>query len=469
MIDLSSANKKPKEKLTKIKTLFNLNSHLVLHVSATNERLFELAEDLALMKRTKRGDMTIFSVAALTDFWDSTMDINTVLTFAERQLLVKHALDSIKPQLNESTIPGYPKTALCQTRPLIQTYIKMGLIKDFYSLHDLEYLKLLQVDWYKPYRKQPLDKIRYYFGESIGMYFGFLGFYSRSLILPAVLGVLQYIFSYEMMPFLCAFYLIWIAAFLELWKRKSSTFAYRWGAISLTTLDVPRSAFEGELGPDPITGRMTPQYSHWKTLRQLYCVSVPVIVLCLIAASTITISQFWVEDILLELYGPESYITLVPSICNSIWIALLPLAYSKFATYLTDLENHRTQSQYDRHRVNKLIVLEFVNNFLSLFYVAFVRQDLKLLKTYLLCQLMIVQFVQNFIEILWPVIDNKISKMLAKENVVEKSDKNNDLHALNLTELEQDDARIKQVSKTFLLVLNFEDRVAKNFSCYFGK
>lgn len=430
---------------TKFLLFYLINSHLILHVSATNERLFQLADELALMKRTKRGDMTIFSVAALTDFWDSSMDINTILTFAERQYLVKHALDSIKPQLNESTIPGYPKIALCQTRPLIQTYIMEGLIKDFYSLHDMEYLKLLQVDWYKPYRKQPLDKIRYYFGESIGMYFGFLGFYSRSLILPAVLGVLQYIFSYEMLPFLCAFYLIWIVLFLELWKRKSSTFAYRWGTISLATLDVPRAAFEGELGPDPITGRMTPQYSYWKTLRQIYCVSVPVIILCLIAASTITISQFWVEDILLELYGSESYITLIPSICNSIWIALLPLAYSKFATYLTDLENHRTQTQYDRHRVNKLIVLEFVNNFLSLFYVAFVRQDLKLLKTYLLCQLLIVQFIQNFIEILWPVIDNKISKMLAKEKFVENGGKCEDYHALNVPELEKDDARIKQV------------------------
>uniref|UniRef100_A0A336KEP0 Anoctamin n=2 Tax=Culicoides sonorensis TaxID=179676 RepID=A0A336KEP0_CULSO len=421
--------------------------HLILHVSATNERLFQLADEVALMKRSKRGDMMIFSVAALSDFWDPKMDINSILTFAERQFLVKHALDSIKPFNDETCVPGYAKIKLDQTRPLIQTYIKEGLITDFYSLHDVEYLKLLTVDWYKPYRKQPLDKIRYYFGESIGMYFGFLGFYSRSLILPAVLGVVQYIFSYEMLPFLCAFYLIWIILFLELWKRKSSTFAYRWGTISLATLDVPRSGFEGELGPDPVTGRMTPQYPYWKTLRQIYCVSVPVIILCLIAASTITISQFWVEDILIELYGPESYITLIPSICNSIWIALLPLAYSKFANFLTDLENHRTQAQYDRHRVNKLIVIEFVNNFLSLFYVAFVRQDLKLLKTYLLCQLLIVQFVQNFIEILWPIIDNKIRKRFTKEDTQAESDKNNDYNALNLPELEGDDPRIKQRAK----------------------
>lgn len=364
-------------------------SHLILHISATHKRLFELADELALMKRTKKGKMTIFSVASLDDFWDTDMGIDSILTFAERQLLTKYALDSIKPV--ERQIPGYPKIVLCQTRPLIQTYIREGLVRDFYSLHIPEDLKRLTVDWFKPYKKQPLNDIRSYFGESIGMYFGFLGYYSRSLILPAVLGAVQYIFTYEMLPFICAFYLIWIVLFLEFWKRKCSVFAYRWGTISIEVLDVPRAAFEGELGPDPVTGKMTPQYPYWKTLRQVYFVSVPIIVMCLIAAGAITISQFWFEDILREWYGPDSYIICVPSICFSIWIALLPTPYNKFASYLTDLENHRTQAQYDRHRVNKLIVLEFVNNFLSLFYVAFIRMDLNLLKTYLLTQLVIVQ------------------------------------------------------------------------------
>lgn len=44
------------------------------------------------------------------------------------------------------------------------------------------------------------------------------------------------------------------------------------------------------------------------------------------------------------------------------------------------LENHRTQSQFDRHRVTKLVLFEFVNNFMSLFYIAFIIQDMELLR-----------------------------------------------------------------------------------------
>ena len=48
--------------------------------------------------------------------------------------------------------------------------------------------------------------------------------------------------------------------------------------------------------------------------------------------------------------------------------------------FFYDLENHRTQSQFDRHRVTKLVLFEFVNNFMSLFYIAFYIQDMEMLK-----------------------------------------------------------------------------------------
>ena len=44
------------------------------------------------------------------------------------------------------------------------------------------------------------------------------------------------------------------------------------------------------------------------------------------------------------------------------------------------LENHRTESQFERNRVTKLILFEFVNNFMSLFYIAFYLQDIDMLR-----------------------------------------------------------------------------------------
>lgn len=379
------------EKIASSRLLYacdNSRDALVLHISATQDRLYELADEMGLMKRSKSGKVMIFSRACLDDFQED--DMGSVLTAAEAQFLAKFALESVKPE-TEDSVPKYPKVKLCPSRPLLQIFYSAGLVTDLYALHDKEYVKRLATDWYRVHRRQPLDRIRHYFGESISMYFGFLGFYTRALIIPSILSVLQYFVSYELLPFFCIFYLIWITIFLELWKRKSSKFAYRWGTIVMTALDVPRAEFVGVVGPDPITGKMMPQFPYWKTLKQIYVVSVPVIFICLMIAGMINVAQFWVEDWLFLEYGPESYVPMIPSIVNSIWIALLPTQYNKFTTWLTNLENHRTQAQYDRHRVNKLIVLEFVNNFLSLFYVAFIRQDLKLLKTYLLTQLLIVQ------------------------------------------------------------------------------
>lgn len=104
-----------------------------------------------------------------------------------------------------------------------------------------------------------------------------------------------------------------------------------------------------------------------------------------------TITQFWLEDYFIDKFGYESYISLIPSICQSIFVAILTVFYDRFATYLTLKENHRTQSQYERYRVNKLIVLEFVNNFFSLFYIAFIKGDMKMLQNQLMTQMIILQ------------------------------------------------------------------------------
>lgn len=206
-----------------------------------------------------------------------------------------------------------------------------------------------------------------------------------------MLGFLQFIFGGERQVFFCCFYVVWSVVFLEIWKRKCSKAAYSYGTLSLTNMEIPRPDYYGKLGKDPITGKMTPQYPIWKTMCQVYLVSVPVILCCIVGAAFMTICQFWYEDSLIEKYGYESYIVLVPSICQSVFVAILTVFYDRFATYLTLKENHRTQSQYERHRVNKLIVLEFVNNFFSLFFIAFIRRDMKMLQSQLMTQMIILQ------------------------------------------------------------------------------
>lgn len=75
-----------------------------------------------------------------------------------------------------------------------------------------------------------------------------------------------------------------------------------------------------------------------------------------------------------------SILVFLPSIVYAILVYLMNYYYRQLASYLTEWENHRTQSQFGRHRVTKLVLFEFVNNFMSLFYIAFYLQDFEMLK-----------------------------------------------------------------------------------------
>lgn len=224
-------------------------------------------------------------------------------------------------------------------------------------------------------------------------HFHFVDFYTLALVVPTLLGFFQFAFGdgNTTPPYFCFLYVVWMTVFLEIWKRKSSELAYNWGTISMTNLDIARPDYFGKLGKDPITGKMTPQYPMWKTMVQIYCVSVPVILFCIGGAAFMTIAQFWIEDSLILRFGIESYIVMLPSIFQSIFVAVLAVFYERFASWLTSKENHRTQSQYERHRVNKLIVLEFVNNFFGLFYIAFIKRDMKTLQNQLMTQMIVLQ------------------------------------------------------------------------------
>merc|ERR1711860_407690 len=87
-------------------------------------------------------------------------------------------------------------------------------------------------------------------------------------------------------------------------------------------------------------------------------------------------------------------------------------------------ENHRTQDQFERHVVIKLVLFEFVNTFLALFYIGFYLKDVAMLKSQVFLMLLVMQIVNQLQETLIPILlrrpsarkmMNKISKKLEKE------------------------------------------------------
>ncbi|XP_030296332.1 anoctamin-6 [Sparus aurata] len=199
-----------------------------------------------------------------------------------------------------------------------------GVYKAAYPLHDCRFnVKskeegcpnerfLLYQEWAHPksfYKMQPLDLIRKYYGEKIGIYFAWLGFYTIMLALAAVVGLGCFIYGYktqetstwskevcdpeiggkivmcpqcdreckywrlnstcEASKKLCifdnfgtlvfaVFMSIWVTLFLEFWKRYQAELEYEWDTVAfLEQEEPPRPEYEAKClyeRKNPVTG-----------------------------------------------------------------------------------------------------------------------------------------------------------------------------------------------------------------------
>uniref|UniRef100_A0A8I5TTJ5 Anoctamin n=1 Tax=Pongo abelii TaxID=9601 RepID=A0A8I5TTJ5_PONAB len=191
----------------------------------------------------------------------------------------------------------------------ITSLLANGVYAAAYPLHDGDYegenvefndRKLLYEEWacYGVfYKYQPIDLVRKYFGEKIGLYFAWLGVYTQMLIPASIVGIIVFLYgcatmdenipsmemcdqrhnitmcplcdktcSYWKMSSACAtarashlfdnpatvffsvFMALWAATFMEHWKRKQMRLNYRWDLTGFEEEeDHPRAEYEARV------------------------------------------------------------------------------------------------------------------------------------------------------------------------------------------------------------------------------
>ncbi|KAM4847054.1 anoctamin-1 isoform 2-T2 [Thomomys bottae] len=191
----------------------------------------------------------------------------------------------------------------------ITSLLANGVYSAAYPLHDGDYAgdnvefndrKLLYEEWasYRVfYKYQPIDLVRKYFGEKIGLYFAWLGAYTQMLIPASVVGIIVFLYgcatvddnipsmemcdqrnnitmcplcdrtcSYWKMSSACAtarashlfdnpatvffsvFMALWAATFMEHWKRKQMRLNYLWDLTGFEEdEDHPRAEYEARV------------------------------------------------------------------------------------------------------------------------------------------------------------------------------------------------------------------------------
>ncbi|XP_062912691.1 anoctamin-10 [Mobula hypostoma] len=381
-------------------------------IGASWRRLLVGAEALSLVKEYQDGSMRAFSYQNKENYKYFSHDSYDFLTMAERQYIIKRELENLRA-INETMVPGHPQAKLYPGKSIIRRLQTSGLLLNIYPLHNKEELKRLGSIWYKRVHValQPINEIKKYFGQNIALYFAFLEYFTIALFPMAIIGVPYYFFAwedYDKYIVFATFNLLWSTIVLEVWKRWCAKLSYQWGTLLMKRqFEEPRPGFHGILGLNPATGREEPTYPTYKRQLRIYLISMPFVCVSLYFCLLVMMVYFQMEDFVIA-YDKEaqsffsSILLYCPSIIYAVVIEIMNRIYKYAAEWLTSWENHRLESSYQNHLVLKVLVFNFINCFASLFYIAFILQDMKLLRQNLAALLITSQILNQFVESLFP-------------------------------------------------------------------
>ncbi|XP_074922057.1 anoctamin-6 isoform X1 [Chelonoidis abingdonii] len=318
----------------------------------------------------------------------------------------------------------------------INKLLDSGIYKAAFPLHDSRFNRrledpncpseryLLYKEWAHPrsfYKLQPLDLVRKYYGEKIGIYFAWLGFYTHMLVMAAVVGLACFLYGYvtkdnctwsqevcdpniggniimcpqcdhectywnltitcESSKKLCifdsfgtlvfaVFMGIWVTLFLEFWKRRQAELEYEWDTVEfLEQEEYIRPEYEARC-THVVTNEITQQEEHVPYTACGKCVRM---------TFGISAVLFWLPrhingtEAIQKYLTPQAATSVTASIISFIIIMILNIIYEKVAIMITDFELPRTQTDYENSLTMKMFLFQFVNYYSSCFYIAFFK------------------------------------------------------------------------------------------------
>ncbi|XP_050067716.1 anoctamin-5 [Anopheles maculipalpis] len=301
--------------------------------------------------------------------------------------------------------------------------------------------RLLYLEWARPikwYKKQPLCLVRKYFGDKIALYFCWLGFYTKMLYAPAIVGLfcflyglasmdssdniptkeicdengpgktilcplcdracsyqqlhescffaqLTYLFDNPSTVFFAIFMSFWATTFLELWKRKQSVLVWEWDLQNIENEEDMRPEFETTVKTfriNPVTREKEPYMPTWTRAVRFVATSSAVLFMISVVLGAVLGTIIYRISLVSVIYSgggsffrthAKLFTTMTAALINLIIIMLLTRIYHKLALYLTNMENPRTQTEYEDSYTVKIFVFEFMNFYSSLIYIAFFK------------------------------------------------------------------------------------------------
>jgi len=252
-----------------------------------------------------------------------------------------------------------------------------GDVSHYYPLHENKQLKNMDIHWWKCFVwGTDIDKVRDYFGERIGLYFLFMSHINKWLLLPALGGLVLWVVDLvdespdnaTLVPLtICTG--IWVMLFVHSWRRLSSNYCLRWGTLGMgDALEPTRPEFRGVSRINPVTGRID-RYYPWSERIFKVITSWAVVTVSLIVMVFVIMCLFGLRHRLAQSGGRLQF-----QIINAIVVEIMNNVFTSLAKWLTERENHRAYSEFANHLLAKTVVFKFINSYISLYYIAFMKE-----------------------------------------------------------------------------------------------
>eukprot|EP00742_Colponemidia_sp_Colp-10_P009234 GILJ01010054.1.p1 GENE.GILJ01010054.1~~GILJ01010054.1.p1 ORF type:complete len:1338 (-),score=194.37 GILJ01010054.1:108-3893(-) len=257
------------------------------------------------------------------------------------------------------------------------------------------------------YSRVPIDQIASYFGTKVAFYFAWLDFYLKWLVAPALAGLVTFLLQQHyglcnVYTFAYALFLsIWATLFTEFWKRRNATLAYGWGVFRM---------FEQYNFPSNLTsGATESDIDPFLKIVMKYALTVPATTFLAVLVWMYLLAIFELERCLIETYGDNFLSANIPTIFYAASLPVVEQGFDFISRRLTDFEKHSSSFSFEEAYNTKRVVFYFVNSFSSLFYIAFVLQDLDKLRCLLGTIFVTRQIIGNVREVVIPYYTGQFS------------------------------------------------------------
>ncbi|XP_076687258.1 anoctamin-4 isoform X2 [Andrena cerasifolii] len=200
-----------------------------------------------------------------------------------------------------------------------------------------------------------------------------------------IFSKLTYLFDNPATVFFAIFMSFWATTFLELWKRRQAVIIWEWDLQNVESDEEPRPEFETTVKTfrvNPVTREREPYLPSWsKALRYCATGSIVFFMICVVLGAVLGTIIYRISLVAVFYRGGGPFLknhakiftSMTAALVNLVIIMILTRVYHRLARWMVNMENPRTQTEYESSFTFKIFLFEFVNFYSSLIYIAFFK------------------------------------------------------------------------------------------------